>query len=59
MEDIDEEYEDIRQDHYDNLLERKYLSLEEARSRSLKIDWSTFHMKKPWFLGTKVFNKAV
>ena len=56
MEDLDEEYEDIRQDHYDNLLERKYLSLEEARSRSLKIDWSTFHMKKPSFLGTKVFN---
>ena len=56
MEDIDEEYEDIRQDHYENLLERKYLSLEQARARSLKINWSTFHMKKPSFLGTKVFN---
>ena len=56
MEDIDEEYEDIRQDHYDNLLERKYLSLEQARSRALNVDWSNFHIKKPNFLGTKVFS---
>ena len=56
MEDVDEEYEDIRQDHYDNLLERKYLSLVEARSRALKIDWSTSQIKTPSFLGTKVFN---
>ena len=56
MEDIDDEYEDIRQDHYDNLLERKYLSLEGARDRALKIDWSEFNATKPTFLGTKVFN---
>ena len=56
MEDIDEEYEDIRQDHYDNLLERKYLSLEQARSRASNVDWSAFHIKKPMFLGTKVFS---
>ena len=56
MEDIGEEYKDIREDHYDNLLERKYLSLEGARGRALKIDWSEFHATKPTFLGTKVFN---
>ena len=56
MEDIDDEYEDIRQDHYDNLLERKYLTLDGARDRALKIDWSDFQATKPTFLGTKVFH---
>ena len=56
MEDIDDEYEDIRQDHYDNLLERKYLTLDGARDRALKIDWSNFQATKPTFLGTKVFH---
>ena len=56
MEDVNEEYEDIRQDHYDNLLERKYLSLEEARTRALKIDWSSFKIEKPSFLGQNVYH---
>ena len=56
MEDIDDEYEDIRQDHYDNLLERKYLTLDGARDRALKIDWTDFQATKPTFLGTKVFH---
>ena len=58
MEDINEEYEDIRQDHYDNLLERKYLSLEKARARALKIDWKSFQMEKPSFLGKKVYRNV-
>ncbi len=39
LEDIKDEYEDIREDHYDNLKERKYLSLEKARQKKLVIDW--------------------
>ena len=55
MEEIDEEYEDVRQDHYDNLYERNYLSLECARAKALKIDWTSFQAQRPSFLGTKVY----
>lgn len=55
MEDVDEEYQDIRDDHYDNLKDRKYLSLEQARSKALNIDWTDSHIVEPTFLGTKVF----
>ena len=39
IEDIAEEYEELREEHYAGLEERKYLSLEEARSRKLVIDF--------------------
>jgi 5-methyltetrahydrofolate--homocysteine methyltransferase len=54
-EEIAEEYEELREDHYDSLKvtfhaglvsifydkfqDRKYLSIEEARKRGLHIDW--------------------
>jgi len=54
---VSDEYVDIRQDHYDNLTDRKYLSLKVARSRGLSIDWSSsgHQAVKPAFLGTRVF----
>lgn len=42
MEEVDEEYEEIREDHYDNLKDRKYLTIEEARKRGLKLDWTNY-----------------
>ncbi|XP_021071766.1 methionine synthase [Mus pahari] len=56
FEEILEEYEDIRQDHYESLKERKYLPLSQARKHGLHIDWmSEPHPVKPTFIGTQVF----
>ncbi|CAB1344027.1 unnamed protein product [Coregonus sp. 'balchen'] len=39
FEETTEEYEDIRQDHYDSLKERRFLSLAQAREKGLHVDW--------------------
>ncbi|GCC22711.1 hypothetical protein chiPu_0001099 [Chiloscyllium punctatum] len=56
FEEVTEEYEEIRQDYYDSLMERNYLTLEQARNRGLHIDWLS-HPKpvKPTFIGTQSF----
>ena len=53
--DVSDEYEDIRQDHYDNLTDKKYLALSVARSKALSIDWIGHQPVKPSFIGTRVF----
>ncbi|XP_005100971.2 methionine synthase [Aplysia californica] len=51
-----EEYEEIREEHYDSLKDRKYLPLEKAREKKLVIDWtSTPAPVKPTFIGVKKF----
>ncbi|XP_053567860.1 methionine synthase isoform X2 [Bombina bombina] len=56
LEEITEEYEDIRQDHYESLKERRYLTLEQARNKGFHIDWSSNPAPtKPKFTGTKIF----
>ena len=40
MEDIREDYEDVRQLHYESLRDRQYVSLETARARRLKLDFT-------------------
>ena len=55
MDEISEEYEEIREDHYENLREKKYLPIEKAREKKLNLDWTTFQPKKPTILGTQVF----
>ncbi|XP_078001227.1 methionine synthase-like [Glandiceps talaboti] len=56
LEEIVEDYEDVREDHYDSLKDRKYLSIEKARNKKLEIDWiGAPKPKPPTFLGTKVF----
>ena len=56
IEDVAEEYEEVRQDHYDNLREKKYFPLEKARQLRMKIDWQNgYRPVKPSFLGTQVF----
>ncbi|KAG0249775.1 hypothetical protein BG011_008939 [Mortierella polycephala] len=55
LEDIKEEYEEIREDHYDGLKDRRFLSLEAAREQRMVLDWSQEKIVKPSFMGTKVF----
>ncbi|XP_015218329.2 methionine synthase isoform X1 [Lepisosteus oculatus] len=56
FEEVTEEYEDIRQDHYDSLKDRRFLSLAQCREKGFHIDWHS-HPKpvRPRFIGTHVF----
>ncbi|MBN3297059.1 methionine synthase [Amia ocellicauda] len=56
FEEVTEEYEDIRQGHYDTLKDRRFLSLAQAREKGLHTDWLS-HPKpvRPKFIGTRVF----
>merc|ERR1712176_192134 len=59
FEDIKEEYEEIREEHYQGLKERKYLPLEKARAKKLRWDWkdsAKYTPVCPKFLGTKAFD---
>ncbi len=42
LEFVKEEYEEIRADYFENLKEKKYLSLAEARAKKYQIDWAAF-----------------
>ncbi|EDO35691.1 predicted protein [Nematostella vectensis] len=55
VEEVSEEYEEIREDHYDSLKERRYLSIEKAREKKAFVDFVDFRPVKPTFLGIKVF----
>lgn len=56
VQDIAEEYEDVRTDHYENLQDRVYVSLEKARENRFKIDWEKCCTPTtPTFIGTKEF----
>ena len=55
IDDINEEYEEIREDHYDGLKDRRYLSLAAAREQKMVLDWKQEKIVKPSFMGTKVF----
>ncbi len=43
-----EEYEEIRQDYYEGVKDKRYVSLSEARQHRFKIDWSDFEPGKFW-----------
>ncbi|XP_068088243.1 methionine synthase [Hyperolius riggenbachi] len=56
IEEISEEYEDLRQDHYDSLKERRYLTLQQAREKGFHIDWLSHPVPvKPKLIGTQAF----
>ncbi len=52
---IREEYERMREGHARRKSGKNYVSLEEARKNKTPIDWENTQVKKPNFLGTKVF----
>lgn len=55
--DIDEEYEDLREEHYAGLEERKYVTIADARSKQIKLDFAGADppASAPKKLGTTVF----
>jgi len=53
---VKQEYERMRLSHKGRKDEKKYLTIEEARNRGLKIDWDTTELTKPAFTGNKVFD---
>ena len=55
MEDVREQYEELREDHYASLASRKFLTLEKAREKMLQVDWKSVNIPKPKMLGTKTF----
>ncbi|CAG8445390.1 5551_t:CDS:10 [Ambispora gerdemannii] len=55
-EDIADEYEEIREDHYSSVQDKKYLSLTAARESGYKINWAEQSPPvRPAFIGKKVF----
>jgi 5-methyltetrahydrofolate--homocysteine methyltransferase len=48
-------YELLREEFEKRRSTRRFVSLAEARQKGLKTDWSRLDIKKPSFLGTKVF----
>lgn len=56
IEDIVEEYEELRDDYYDSLLERRHLRYEEARKKKFAIDFRQEDLIQPTALGIHVFD---
>ncbi|KAG9346044.1 hypothetical protein JZ751_007860 [Albula glossodonta] len=58
FEEVTEEYEEIRQDHYDSLKDRRFLSLGQAQEKRLRVDWhSQTPPVHPQVIGTHVFEE--
>jgi len=56
VEQIRQEYRDLRENYKGAGSQVEYLSLEEARRNNLKIDWSTSPIYKPAEMGIRVFD---
>jgi len=55
MNDLDVEYQRIREQHASKVNQKEYVSIENARANKIKIDFKQEHCAKPKFTGTKVF----
>ncbi len=49
-----EEYQRLREEHAGRSREKKMLTLDEARARATRIDWTTTRIDRPSFLGRRV-----
>ena len=57
IEDVADEYEDLRAEHYEGLKDRRYLDYQEAINKRFIIDWAkSLPAAAPSFIGTKIFN---
>ena len=55
VQDIKNEYEEVRKEYFESQQEKNFVSLAKARSKKLKVDWQKVQITRPSFLGTKVF----
>ncbi|CAD6191477.1 unnamed protein product [Caenorhabditis auriculariae] len=53
LQDINEDYEEVRQEHYESLKERRFTAIETARKKQFTINWNDFKAVKPTFLGRR------
>ncbi|PIO67655.1 Vitamin B12 dependent methionine synthase, activation domain protein [Teladorsagia circumcincta] len=51
--DLSEEYEEVRQEHYESLKERRFTTLAVARTKRMVVDFEKFPPVKPFFLGRR------
>ncbi|PIO75881.1 Vitamin B12 dependent methionine synthase, activation domain protein [Teladorsagia circumcincta] len=51
--DLSEEYEEVRQEHYESLKERRFTTLAMARTKRMVVDFEKFPPVKPSFLGRR------
>ncbi|KAJ3357347.1 hypothetical protein GGF32_001089 [Allomyces javanicus] len=56
IDDIEDEYQELREDHYESLRDKKYLSLAAARARRPDIDWVLHPPVRPNLIGIKAFD---
>ncbi|MBL0013758.1 MAG: methionine synthase [Flavobacterium sp.] len=47
------EYDELREGYLSRSRDKNFLTIEQARSNKLKLDWENFTPKKPNFIGTK------
>jgi 5-methyltetrahydrofolate--homocysteine methyltransferase len=52
---VNEQYEEMREDHYASLSARKFKTLAQARAAKLPVDWKTHNIPTPKLLGTKTY----
>jgi 5-methyltetrahydrofolate--homocysteine methyltransferase len=52
---IKDEYAKFREDYANRQGDKAYLPIKDARKNKFKIDWTNTSIKKPTFLGTKIF----
>lgn len=57
VQEIRDEYERMREGHARRKEDKKFVRIEEARENKYKINWSETQVKKPEFLGNKVFEE--
>merc|ERR1712070_1144087 len=55
-EDVRDQYEELREDHYASLAQRKFKTLQQARAASLAVDWKANPPPTPKLVGTKVYD---
>jgi 5-methyltetrahydrofolate--homocysteine methyltransferase len=56
MDEVNKDYERVREQNKNAQSQNKFISIEEARSNKFPIDWNKTEIAKPNFIGTKVFN---
>jgi len=56
FDEIKAQYAQLRIDHANRQKDKNFIPIEKARENHVKIDWSNHKVKKPKFLGTKVFD---